>query len=97
MQTNLPGVRLRGDAVTRRARQEGEELVKVYRAGEYFGELALLTRAPRRASLRGSEEAAGEWRLGGWGGRGACLLLGNIFPIFACCGLVGIPRLTAKI
>ncbi|CAJ1354492.1 unnamed protein product [Effrenium voratum] len=40
------------------ASEEGEELVKVYRAGEYFGELALLTRAPRRASLRGSEEAA---------------------------------------
>eukprot|EP00439_Symbiodinium_sp_Y106_P059700 s2932_g8.t1 len=29
-----------------------EEMVKHYRTGEYFGELALLTKAPRRASIR---------------------------------------------
>jgi len=35
---------------------DGEKKVKTYEAGEYFGEIALLTDEPRRATIRGTGE-----------------------------------------
>ncbi|CAK9003986.1 cAMP-dependent protein kinase regulatory subunit (PKA regulatory subunit) [Durusdinium trenchii] len=44
-------------AYVQKDEEEEEEMVKHYRTGEYFGELALLTRAPRRATLRNGQDA----------------------------------------